>query len=94
MEKEIVCDCGWRVRGSEDELVAAAQEHGRTAHDMVPDARAGAGHRQARPDGGVTDEDNPPRVRDRGATAEQVFAALTTTEGLSGWWTTKVSAPG
>ena len=36
MEKEIVCDCGWRVRGSEDELVAAAQEHGRTAHDMVP----------------------------------------------------------
>lgn len=35
MDKEIVCDCGWRVRGSEDELVAAAQEHGRTAHDMV-----------------------------------------------------------
>ena len=22
----------------------------------------------------------------------QIFAALTTTEGLSGWWTTKVSA--
>ena len=36
MEKEIVCDCGWRARGTEDELVAAAQEHGRTAHDMVP----------------------------------------------------------
>jgi predicted small metal-binding protein len=35
MEKEIVCDCGWRARGTEDELVAAAQEHGRTAHDMV-----------------------------------------------------------
>lgn len=36
MEKEIACDCGWRVRGHEDELVAAAQEHGRTAYDMVP----------------------------------------------------------
>jgi predicted small metal-binding protein len=36
MEKEIACDCGWRVRGNEDELVAAAQEHGRIAHDMVP----------------------------------------------------------
>jgi predicted small metal-binding protein len=36
MDKEIACDCGWRVRGSEDELVVAAQEHGRTAHDMVP----------------------------------------------------------
>ncbi len=36
MEKEIVCDCGWRARGTEDELVAAAQEHGREAHDMIP----------------------------------------------------------
>jgi predicted small metal-binding protein len=36
MEKEIACDCGWRIRGSEDELIAAAQEHGSTAHDMVP----------------------------------------------------------
>jgi predicted small metal-binding protein len=38
MEKEIACDCGWRVRGTEEELIAAAQEHGRQAHDMVPTA--------------------------------------------------------
>jgi len=36
MEKEIVCDCGWRARGTEEELVEAAQRHGREAHDMVP----------------------------------------------------------
>ena len=36
MIKQIVCDCGWSVRGTEDELVAAAQAHGRDAHDMVP----------------------------------------------------------
>ena len=36
MIKQIVCDCGWTVRGAEDELVAAAQAHGREAHDMVP----------------------------------------------------------
>lgn len=36
MIKQIVCDCGWSARGNEDELVAAAQAHGRDAHDMVP----------------------------------------------------------
>jgi predicted small metal-binding protein len=36
MEKEITCDCGWHVHGTDEELVAAAQEHGREAHDMVP----------------------------------------------------------
>lgn len=36
MEKEILCDCGWRARGTDEELVSAAQEHGREAHDMVP----------------------------------------------------------
>ena len=36
MIKQIVCDCGWTVRGTEDELVAAAQAHGRDAHDLVP----------------------------------------------------------
>lgn len=36
MIKQIVCDCGWTARGSEDELVAAAQARGREAHDMVP----------------------------------------------------------
>ena len=36
MLKQIVCDCGWSARGTDDELVAAAQEHGRLAHDLVP----------------------------------------------------------
>jgi predicted small metal-binding protein len=36
MIKEIVCDCGWTARGTEDELVAAAQNHGRDAHGLVP----------------------------------------------------------
>ena len=36
MIKEIVCDCGWTARGAEDELVAAAQAHGRDAHGLVP----------------------------------------------------------
>ena len=36
MLKQIVCDCGWTTRGTEDELVAAAQEHGRVAHDLIP----------------------------------------------------------
>jgi predicted small metal-binding protein len=36
MIKEIVCDCGWTARGTEDELVAAAQAHGRDAHGLAP----------------------------------------------------------
>ena len=36
MEKEIVCDCGWSARGTEEELIAAAQQHGREVHDMMP----------------------------------------------------------
>jgi predicted small metal-binding protein len=36
MIKQIVCDCGWSARGTEDELVAAAQQHGREAHNLVP----------------------------------------------------------
>jgi predicted small metal-binding protein len=36
MTKIIHCDCGRVVRGdSDDELVAAAQEHARQAHGMV-----------------------------------------------------------
>jgi predicted small metal-binding protein len=35
MTKIITCDCGRVVRGdSDDELVAAAQEHARDAHGM------------------------------------------------------------
>jgi predicted small metal-binding protein len=36
MQKEIVCDCGWTARGTEDEIVAAAQQHGREVHDLMP----------------------------------------------------------
>ena len=38
MLKKIVCDCGWTATGTDDELIAAAQEHGREAHDLVPTA--------------------------------------------------------
>jgi predicted small metal-binding protein len=36
MIKQMLCDCGWSVRGTEDEVVAAAQRHGREAHGMTP----------------------------------------------------------
>jgi hypothetical protein len=36
MEKEITCDCGWSVCGTDEELIVAARDHGRQAHDMVP----------------------------------------------------------
>jgi predicted small metal-binding protein len=36
MIKQIVCDCGWTARGTEDELVEAAQAHGRQSHGLVP----------------------------------------------------------
>jgi len=29
------CDCGWEARGSENEVVEAATEHGRVAHNMA-----------------------------------------------------------
>lgn len=29
------CACGWETRGTEDELVAATQEHGRRMHNMA-----------------------------------------------------------
>jgi predicted small metal-binding protein len=30
------CACGWEARGSIDELVVAAGEHGRRVHNMEP----------------------------------------------------------
>jgi len=36
MIKQILCDCGWSARGTEEELVVAAQRHGHEAHDIVP----------------------------------------------------------
>jgi hypothetical protein len=38
MIKQILCDCGWSVRGTDAEVVAAAQQHAREAHDMAPTA--------------------------------------------------------
>lgn len=32
----IRCACGWETRGSEEDVVAAAEEHGRRVHNMVP----------------------------------------------------------
>ena len=32
MLMEVTCRCGWRIRGSEAEVIFAVQEHGRTAH--------------------------------------------------------------
>lgn len=34
MEYKLACDCGWETQVTEDELVAATQEHGRTLHNM------------------------------------------------------------
>jgi hypothetical protein len=31
---QVTCPCGWRTRGTRDEVVAAVQEHGRTAHGV------------------------------------------------------------
>lgn len=30
----LTCACGWKTEGSEDEVVAATQEHGRAMHNM------------------------------------------------------------
>jgi predicted small metal-binding protein len=30
------CACGWETIGSEPELIAATEEHGRSVHNMVP----------------------------------------------------------
>ncbi|MCA1833438.1 MAG: DUF1059 domain-containing protein [Actinomycetota bacterium] len=32
MKWQVTCDCGWRTRGTREEVVPAVQEHGRTAH--------------------------------------------------------------
>lgn len=31
---ELTCACGWRVEGTEDEVVAATQEHAKNLHNM------------------------------------------------------------
>lgn len=32
--KEVTCICGWRCRGTEDEVVSQVQAHGREAHQI------------------------------------------------------------
>lgn len=34
MELKLTCACGWETTGNEDAVVAAAQEHGRSVHNM------------------------------------------------------------
>lgn len=34
MSWKLTCACGWETSGSEDEVVAATQEHGLTLHNM------------------------------------------------------------
>ncbi len=34
--KEVTCLCGWQTRGSDDEIVAAIQEHGDSVHGRRP----------------------------------------------------------
>jgi hypothetical protein len=53
--KEVTCVCGWQIRGTEDEVIAGVQAHGREVHQIettadevraiwhpVPDGDAGA----------------------------------------------------
>jgi predicted small metal-binding protein len=35
-DRRVRCACGWEARGTEEELVAAAVEHGRRLHNMEP----------------------------------------------------------
>jgi predicted small metal-binding protein len=34
MLMEVTCRCGWRCRGTEDEVIEQVQAHGRTAHGV------------------------------------------------------------
>ncbi|MEX2204301.1 MAG: DUF1059 domain-containing protein [Actinomycetota bacterium] len=36
MLKEVTCMCGWQTRGTEDEVVAAIQDHGDEVHGRRP----------------------------------------------------------
>jgi predicted small metal-binding protein len=31
---QVTCVCGWRVRGTRDEVVTAVREHGQRAHNL------------------------------------------------------------
>ncbi len=33
--KEVTCMCGWRIRGTEDEIVEQVIAHGRDAHGVA-----------------------------------------------------------
>ncbi len=48
----VECACGWTAQGSEDEVVAAAREHGEQLHNMTVDReQVLAMSRPAGPDG-------------------------------------------
>lgn len=44
------CACGWQVEGTEDEVVAATQEHAKKLHNMVA-TREGVRERAVRIEG-------------------------------------------
>lgn len=31
---QVTCQCGWRVRGTKNEIVPAVQEHGKSVHGL------------------------------------------------------------
>ena len=34
MQWQVTCLCGWRVRGTKEDVVRAVQEHGRSVHQL------------------------------------------------------------
>ncbi len=34
MRWQVTCQCGWRGHGTQEEIIAAVQEHGRSAHAL------------------------------------------------------------
>jgi predicted small metal-binding protein len=36
--REVTCQCGWTCRGTDDEIVAQVQAHGREAHGVESSA--------------------------------------------------------
>lgn len=34
-QRRLVCACGWEIRGTEAEVIAATQEHARRLHNMT-----------------------------------------------------------
>lgn len=35
MQWQVTCDCGWRVRGTKEQVVSSVQHHGQSVHDAT-----------------------------------------------------------